>query len=187
MIEILLTAVYSLTSLLLWPVVLILLFAVMHCMYLIGELIVEARERRGTTRAILDLNAIPGDMTKRHGIREWSDLRGSDPDAAPWLIMDRAEAQLAKRLDRARLWVRQNTYAATKAAVLSLSRSLNQELRLAGEDDIKVGTIMPWAVDTPWWRYAANYTGHAPRMAMMDDPQIVIDAIVKACIHPDEE
>lgn len=81
----------------------------------------------------------------------------------------------------------QNTYAATKAAVLSLSRTLNQELRLAEEADIKVGTIMPWAVDTPWWNHAANYTGHAPRMAMMDDPQIVIDAIVKACIDPKEE
>lgn len=81
----------------------------------------------------------------------------------------------------------QNTYAATKAAVLSLSRTLNQELRLAGEADIKVGTIMPWAVDTPWWNHAANYTGHAPRMAMMDDPQIVIDAIVKACLDPEEE
>lgn len=81
----------------------------------------------------------------------------------------------------------QNTYAATKAAVLSLSRTLNQELRLAGEADIKVGTIMPWAVDTPWWNHAANYTGHAPRMAMMDDPQIVIDAILKACIDPKEE
>lgn len=74
----------------------------------------------------------------------------------------------------------QNTYAATKAAVLSLSRSLNQELRLAGADDIKVGTIMPWAVDTPWWVHAANYTGHKPRMAMMDDPQLVVDAIVEA-------
>lgn len=81
----------------------------------------------------------------------------------------------------------QNTYAATKAAVLSLSRTLNQELRLAGEAGIKVGTIMPWAVDTPWWNHAANYTGHAPRMAMMDDPQIVIDAIVKACLDPEEE
>lgn len=81
----------------------------------------------------------------------------------------------------------QNTYAATKAAVLSLSRTLNQELRLAGEADIKVGTIMPWAVDTPWWNHAANYTGHAPRMAMMDAPQIVIDAIVKACLDPEEE
>lgn len=81
----------------------------------------------------------------------------------------------------------QNTYAATKAAVLSLSRSLNEELRLAGHDDIKVGTIMPWAVDTPWWYHAANYTGHKPRMAAMDDPQIVIDAIAKACIDPREE
>lgn len=81
----------------------------------------------------------------------------------------------------------QNTYAATKAAVLSLSRSLNEELRLAGHEQIKVGTIMPWAVDTPWWTHAANYTGHAPRMAMMDDPRIVVDAIVKACLDPKEE
>jgi len=81
----------------------------------------------------------------------------------------------------------QNTYASTKAAVLSLSRSLNEELRLASIDDIKVGTIMPWAVDTPWWYHAANYTSHKPRMAAMDDPQIVVDAIVEACLNPKEE
>jgi len=81
----------------------------------------------------------------------------------------------------------QNTYASTKAAVLSLGRTLSEELRLAGEDEIKVGTIMPWAVDTPWWYHAANYTGHQPRMAMMDDPQIVVDAIVGACLDPQEE
>lgn len=78
----------------------------------------------------------------------------------------------------------QTSYAATKAAVLSLGRSLSEELRLAGYDNIKVGTIMPWAVDTPWWNHAANYTGHAPRMAAMDDPQIVIDAILEACTDP---
>lgn len=81
----------------------------------------------------------------------------------------------------------QNTYASTKAAVLSLSRSLNEELKLAGDSEIKVGTILPWAVDTPWWVHAANYTGHAPRMALMDDPQIVVDAIVHACLDPKEE
>jgi short-subunit dehydrogenase len=82
----------------------------------------------------------------------------------------------------------QNTYAATKAAVLSLSRSLNEELRLSGHaDHIKVATIMPWAVDTPWWTHAANYTGHAPRMAAMDDPELVVKAIVKACTNPKEE
>ena len=81
----------------------------------------------------------------------------------------------------------QTVYASTKSAVLSISRSLNAELSLAGYDDIKVGTIMPWAVDTPWWSHAANYTGHAPRMAAMDDPQIVIDEIVEACTNPKEE
>jgi short-subunit dehydrogenase len=78
----------------------------------------------------------------------------------------------------------QTTYAATKAAVRSISRSLREELRLAGHDGIKIATIMPWAVDTPWWYHAANYTGHLPRMAAMDDPQIVVDAIVDACLNP---
>jgi short-subunit dehydrogenase len=82
----------------------------------------------------------------------------------------------------------QASYAATKAAVLSLSRTLNEELRIVGDHEtIKVGTIMPWAVDTPWWTHAANYTGHAPRMAAMDDPSIVVDAIVAACADPKEE
>jgi short-subunit dehydrogenase len=82
----------------------------------------------------------------------------------------------------------QNTYAATKAGVLSLTRSLNQELRLSGHDDtVKVAAIMPWAVDTPWWDHAANYTGHTPRMAAMDDPEIVVRAIVEACLKPREE
>lgn len=78
----------------------------------------------------------------------------------------------------------QNTYAATKAAVRSLGHSISEELRMAGDDAIKVGTIMPWAVDTPWWVHAANYTGHEPRMSAMDDPQIVVDAIVAACTDP---
>jgi short-subunit dehydrogenase len=82
----------------------------------------------------------------------------------------------------------QNTYAATKAAVLSLSRTLNEELRLSGHgENINVATIMPWAVDTPWWTHAANYTGHAPRMIAMDDPALVVEEIVKACTDPSEE
>jgi short-subunit dehydrogenase len=82
----------------------------------------------------------------------------------------------------------QTSYAATKAAVLSVSRSLNEELRLVGKNDtIKVGTVMPWAIDTPWWSHAANYTGQAPRMALMDDPSVVVDAIVAACADPKEE
>ncbi len=68
--------------------------------------------------------------------------------------------------------------------MLSLSRSLNEELKLSGQEDIQVATIMPWAVDTPWWIHAANYTGHKPRMTAMDDPKIVIEKIVQACVEP---
>jgi short-subunit dehydrogenase len=82
----------------------------------------------------------------------------------------------------------QSTYAASKAGVLSLGRSLNEELRLVGEHEaIRVGTILPWAIDTPWWTAAANHTGHAPRMAVMDDPSIVVAAIVAACTDPKEQ
>ena len=81
----------------------------------------------------------------------------------------------------------QASYAATKAAVLSLSRSLTEELRLAGNEAIKIGTIMLCAVDTPWWTHAANYSGHAPRIVAMDDPQIVGDAIIAACTDPKEQ
>ena len=75
----------------------------------------------------------------------------------------------------------QSSYAATKSGVLSLGRTRNEELRLAGKgDSIKVGTILPWAVDTPWWHHSANYTGHAPRMVAMDDTTIVVDARPRA-------
>lgn len=82
----------------------------------------------------------------------------------------------------------QASYAASKAAVLSLSRTLNEELRLVGDHEtIKVGTIMPWAVDTPWWTHAANYSGRTGRMAAMDDPELIVEAIVAACVDPKEE
>jgi short-subunit dehydrogenase len=81
----------------------------------------------------------------------------------------------------------QASYAASKAGVLSLGRSLNEELRLDGQERIQVSTVMPWAADTPWWRHAANYSGGTPRMAAMDDPQKVVDVIIWVSLHPSEE
>ena len=81
----------------------------------------------------------------------------------------------------------QACYSATKAGVLSLGRALNEELRLDKQERIKVATVMPWAVDTPWWEHAANYSGGTPRMAAMDDPEKVVDAIVELCLDPHEE
>jgi len=53
--------------------------------------------------------------------------------------------------------------------------------------NIKVATIMPWAVDTPWWKHAANYSGHTPRMLAIDDPSKVVNAIVNTAARPSEE
>ena len=52
---------------------------------------------------------------------------------------------------------------------------------------IAVSTVMPAAVDTPWWDHAANYSGGTPQMPFMDDPHIVVDAIVKDVMHPKKE
>lgn len=81
----------------------------------------------------------------------------------------------------------QASYAATKAAVLSLGRSLNEEARLNRMPNITVATVMPWAADTPWWRHAANYSGGTPRMAAMDDPQKIVNATIWVSLHPREE
>ncbi|HEY8361019.1 MAG TPA: SDR family NAD(P)-dependent oxidoreductase [Ramlibacter sp.] len=81
----------------------------------------------------------------------------------------------------------QASYSATKAGVLSLGRVLNEELRLGGHRAISVSTVLPWAADTPFWEHAATYSGSTPRFAAMDDPQIVVDAVVWVSLHPREE
>ncbi|MDB5829718.1 MAG: dehydrogenase with different specificity (related to short-chain alcohol dehydrogenase)-like [Variovorax sp.] len=82
----------------------------------------------------------------------------------------------------------QASYSASKAGVLSLGRALNEEIRLVGlQNRVSVSTIMPWAADTPWWPHAANYSGGTPRMAAMDDPQKVVDAVIWVSLHPQEE
>jgi len=79
-------------------------------------------------------------------------------------------------------------YASTKAAVLGLGRAINEELRLAGlSRRIKAVTILPWAADTPFFPHAGNYTGHQPRMILLDDPGRVAEAIIWASLHPREE
>lgn len=80
------------------------------------------------------------------------------------------------------------TYSATKAGVLNLDRALNQELRHAGvARTVKVATVMPWAVDTPFFTHVANYSGHADRMALLDGPGKVVRTLVWVSLHPREE
>jgi hypothetical protein len=63
--------------------------------------------------------------------------------------------------------------------VSSPDQPIKQELRLAGSDNIQVVTVEPWAADTPWWWHAADGSGGTPRMAAMDDPQKVVDKMIR--------
>ncbi|WP_084697732.1 SDR family NAD(P)-dependent oxidoreductase [Muricoccus aerilatus] len=80
------------------------------------------------------------------------------------------------------------SYAATKSALIGLGAAINEELRQAGLGEaIRVSTVEPWAVDTPFWDHAGNYTGRAARMSMMDGPEAVVDSIVWMSVHPEAE
>jgi biopolymer transport protein ExbB/TolQ len=106
MIDTLRILVYQLTNLLLWPVVVLLLFGMGHTIVLAGEALWEARRRRRPGRSMDDPDA-PGDaMAGRVGIAIWARERARDPEASPYLVLDRTEAALAGRVHRARLWNR---------------------------------------------------------------------------------
>lgn len=76
------------------------------------------------------------------------------------------------------------SYAATKHAVLGLDGALRQELRLAGPSDrIRVVSILPWAVDTPFWANAATHMGRQARGPWLDDAREVAGAITWAGIY----
>jgi short-subunit dehydrogenase len=79
------------------------------------------------------------------------------------------------------------SYAATKAGILNLDEAINQELRLDGQKNIRVVTIEPWAVDTPFWQHAANYSGGTARMAAMDPPRKVVNAVIRKSLRPKKE
>jgi short-subunit dehydrogenase len=75
------------------------------------------------------------------------------------------------------------SYAATKHGIIGLDNALRQEMRLAGADGIRILTILPWAVDTPFWANAATRAGRAPRGPWLDEARPVADAIVAATVH----
>lgn len=79
------------------------------------------------------------------------------------------------------------SYASTKAALLALGGAINEEMRLQRTSTIKVANVLPWAVDTPFWDHAGNYTGRQSRVATMDGPEEVVDSIIWVSLHPVQE
>ena len=81
----------------------------------------------------------------------------------------------------------QASYSASKAAVLSLGRVLQQELRRGRQPNIQLSTVLPWALDTPIWGHAATYTGHRADLPTKDSPDKAVQAIVGALLQPRKE
>jgi short-subunit dehydrogenase len=80
------------------------------------------------------------------------------------------------------------SYCAAKHGVVGLSAALRQELAEQKFVDIHVCTVMPMAMDTPFFEHAANYTGHeSVPVPPVDSAEKVIDAMVDLIINPKGE
>ncbi|MEU4806245.1 SDR family oxidoreductase [Actinosynnema sp. NPDC023587] len=81
----------------------------------------------------------------------------------------------------------QAPYAASKFALRALYDSLRVELAQSG-DPIKVTTIMPAAIDTPFFEHSRTHLGELPRpLPPVYAPELVADAVVTAAEHPRRE
>ena len=81
-----------------------------------------------------------------------------------------------------------SAYAIAKHGVRALGECLRQEVQLAGADDIKICTVMPATIDTPFFQHAANYTGRAVKaMPPVYPADSVAKTIVDLVDHPRRE
>lgn len=79
-----------------------------------------------------------------------------------------------------------SAYAASKFAIVGMSQSLREEL--LDEPGIHVCTLLPAAIDTPFFQHAGNYSGkkvNAP--GTVYDPEEVADKVVELVRHPRPE
>jgi short-subunit dehydrogenase len=81
-----------------------------------------------------------------------------------------------------------SAYGMSKAAVRALGVSLRSELRLQKAKRIKVVTVLPATIDTPFFRHSANYTGReVMAMPPVYSAEKVARTIVRAARSPRNE
>jgi short-subunit dehydrogenase len=74
----------------------------------------------------------------------------------------------------------QAAYATSKAGLKSFGIVLRSEMRLNKQKDIKIISVDPWAMNTPIWKNAANYTGKQPGMGTMDRTGKTVNLVLNA-------
>jgi NAD(P)-dependent dehydrogenase (short-subunit alcohol dehydrogenase family) len=82
----------------------------------------------------------------------------------------------------------QSPYNAAKHAVRGLSDTVRQELRVTGRGHISICTVLPATIDTPFFRHAANHTGHelVPPPPVYP-PELAAETIVRVLRRPRRE
>jgi len=81
-----------------------------------------------------------------------------------------------------------SSYAAAKHGVVGFTDSLRQEVKQNRIGGVHICTIMPTAHDTPFFDHVANYTGHEITPPQpLQDPQRVVDAIVRLARDPEDK
>jgi biopolymer transport protein ExbB/TolQ len=123
-----------LTGLLLWPVVLLLLFGMGYTLYTLGNMLVEAWQRRGKPETLRNPQHPSDNLLRLQGIREWQNQLELDPAASPWLVVDRTEAALKKRIDRVRNWIKLGPALGLAGTLIPLGSAL----RAVGVNNMKL-------------------------------------------------
>ncbi|MEV6691466.1 SDR family oxidoreductase [Micromonospora sp. NPDC051196] len=82
----------------------------------------------------------------------------------------------------------QSAYNAAKHGIRGLADTVRQELRLTGRGNISICTVLPAAIDTPFFRHAANHSGRmlAPPPPVYP-PEMVAETIVRLLRRPRRE
>ncbi|MGC5030245.1 SDR family oxidoreductase [Micromonospora sp. DT229] len=82
----------------------------------------------------------------------------------------------------------QSAYNAAKHGIRGLADTVRQELRLTGRGAVSICTVLPAAIDTPFFRHAANHTGRilAPPPPVYP-PELVAETIVRLLRRPRRE
>lgn len=81
-----------------------------------------------------------------------------------------------------------SAYVTSKYGIRGFSECLRMELRLDGLDGVHVCTVLPAAIDTPFFEHAANYTGRAIRpIPPVYPPERVAQVIVGLARRPRRE
>ncbi|MFR9780199.1 SDR family oxidoreductase [Micromonospora sp. MS34] len=82
----------------------------------------------------------------------------------------------------------QSAYNAAKHGIRGLADTVRQELRVTGRGNISICTVLPATIDTPFFRHAANHSGHelTPPPPVYP-PEVVAETIVRLLRRPRRE